>query len=127
MLTGEGLHRKRNLQLNFEIEAYGQVISTGKNAWNKLLSPGKQTEVLCKFNQGHDELFHDDILIKWIKWRYRSWRVWEMNIKPMTILLQYTFALTPFRMKGKYFLITLEYLQILASHAARDICFIEKR
>ena len=54
MLTGEGLHRKRNLQLNFEIASYAQVNSTGKYAWNKLLSHGRQTEDLCKFNQGHD-------------------------------------------------------------------------
>ena len=73
MLTGEGLHRNRNLLLNFEIAAYAQVISTGENAWNNLLSPGKQTENIYKFNQGHDELFHDDILIKQINWRYRSW------------------------------------------------------
>ncbi|KAK1329514.1 hypothetical protein QTO34_011706 [Cnephaeus nilssonii] len=59
MLTGEGDYADTHNQIQYPLEAYGQINGAGIRAWKKLPTSGQKTEELSKIIQGPDEKYQD--------------------------------------------------------------------
>ncbi|KAK1339707.1 hypothetical protein QTO34_018262 [Cnephaeus nilssonii] len=59
MLTGEGAYADTHNQIQYPLEAYGQINGAGIKAWKKLPTSGQKTEELSKIIQGPDEKYQD--------------------------------------------------------------------
>ncbi|KAK1342157.1 hypothetical protein QTO34_016914 [Cnephaeus nilssonii] len=59
MLVGEGDYADTHNQIQYPLEAYGQINGAGIKAWKKLPTSGQKTEELSKIIQGPDEKYQD--------------------------------------------------------------------
>ncbi|KAK1334101.1 hypothetical protein QTO34_005101 [Cnephaeus nilssonii] len=59
MLVGEGDYADTHNQIQYPLEAYGQINRAGIRAWKKLPTSGQKTEELSKIIQGPDEKYQD--------------------------------------------------------------------
>ncbi|KAK1341381.1 hypothetical protein QTO34_017787 [Cnephaeus nilssonii] len=59
MLVGEGAYADTHNQIQYPLEAYGQINGAGIKAWKKLPTSGQKTEELSKIIQGPDEKYQD--------------------------------------------------------------------